>query len=396
MSAPKINHRLGSEILQPSAISDFNWPLHAPEETEQTTRLWSDSESNLLDRAIANIEFYMDRFLEQDRDIPLPDKIWSLLSHRAFNFNGGAVRAEAHWRDRISASIDRDAPIVIAYPLVCKIDNPAKRLTSVGITAGERAIVRFFRQLGQLVTAIYSPGIQIHILSDATLYNSALQVPPPTAHAYMEGFRQLVLNENAANHIVFYDYASLLAPYASEFEAFYNHYYKELMNSPQSMLSASSLGSLPTSVRASINTRRMGFDFDALRGLFGPNQTRFVPVRAEIDAQAILALRDQLAIKMACDQLDLAQRLWPNHVRATCHRGMKQGRSVLGLRCYPEYYAASRLLPYHGMPLIHRGKNGSPKLVIEPEVSLRSREDLLRILNDRQEPVLYVDFGVLT
>jgi hypothetical protein len=75
---------------------------------------------------------------------------------------------------------------------------------------------------------------------------------------------------------------------------------------------------------------------------------------------------------------------------------MKQGRSVLGLRCYPEYYAASRLLPYHGMPLIHRGKNGSPKLVIEPEVSLRSREDLLRILNDRQEPVLYVDFGVLT
>jgi hypothetical protein len=263
------------------------------------------------------------------------------------------------------------------------------------MTAGERACVRFFRELGRLVESIYAPGIRIHLLSDATLYNSALQVPPPAAYAYIDGFRQLVREEDAGSYVEVHDYASLLAPYASEFESLYNGYYAEMVSSPQAMLTTDLLGSLPTSVRASINTRRMGFDFDALRGLFGPHQTRFLPIRAEIDMQAIFALRDQLAIKMACDHLNLPERLWPNHVRATCHRGIKQGRNVLGLRCYPEYYASSRLLPYHGMPLIMLNKAGLPKMVIEPEISLRSREDLTRIVDERNDPVLYVASAML-
>jgi hypothetical protein len=94
---------------------------------------------------------------------------------------------------------------------------------------------------------------------------------------------------------------------------------------------------------------------------------------------------------MACDELNVVERLWPNHVRATCHRGIKQGRNVLGLRCYPEYYGASKLLPYHGMPLIRSDKKLRPQLVVEPEVSLRCREDLFRVMSAEGEPVLYVE-----
>ena len=157
------------------------------------------------------------------------------------------------------------------------------------------------------------------------------------------------------------------------------------------MLDESSLGSLPTSVRASINTRRLGLDYGQLQKMFGPDQTRLLTVRAEIDSQAILALKEQLAIKMACDKLNLPERLWPKHVRASCHRGTKSGRPVLGLRCYPEYYGASKLLPYHGMPLIEPDSRAKPRLVVQPEISLRGRADLTRVLNEDGDPVLYVD-----
>lgn len=395
MNTPKVNHRLGSEVLQPSSVSDFPWPLNPPDMTVQPVRQWSGCDSKLLDRAVSNTDFSVERFLQNSTAMTTAEKVWALLSHRAFNFNGAAVRTEVYWQSRVSFSVARGQPIVLAYPLVCKINNPAKRLTLVSMTAGERACVRFFRDLGRLVENVYAPGIRIHLLSDATLYNSALQVPPPAAYAYMEGFRQLLREEDAVPCVDVHDYASLLAPSASEFESLYNGYYAEIVGSPQAMLTTDLLGSLPTSVRASINTRRMGFDFDALRGLFGPDQTRFLPIRAEIDMQAIFALRDQLAIKMACDHLNLPERLWPNHIRATCHRGIKQGRNVLGLRCYPEYYASSHLLPYHGMPLIMLNKAGLPKMIIEPEISLRGRDDLTRILDERGDPVLYVVSAML-
>lgn len=87
--------------------------------------------------------------------------------------------------------------------------------------------------------------------------------------------------------------------------------------------------------------------------------------------------------------MDLPSRLWPNHVRATCHKGVKDGRNVLGLRPYPEYYVRSRLLPYQGMPLIEMSSKGKNRLVIAPEVSLRGDSRLVRVMNSEGEPVLY-------
>jgi pyoverdine/dityrosine biosynthesis protein Dit1 len=349
----------------------------------------------LLDQAIANLDFAWERFEAATRQLTVPERIWHLLTHRAFNFNGvTAVRAEDHWQVRVASAVESGRPIEIAYPLICKINNPAKRLTTVNVTAGERATVRFFRELGKRVESIYPPGINIHVLSDATLYNSALQVPPPSAYAYMDAFRELILEESAARYVDMHDYAALLAPFAREFERSYNTYYQEMELHPESMLDSDSLSSLPTSVRSSINTRRMGLSYKQMQQLFGPDQTRFLPLRADIDNQTMLALREQLAIKMACDQLNLPERLWPNYIRASCHRGVKSGRAVLGLRCYPEYYGSSKLLPYHGMPLVEPDSRGRVRLIVQPEISLRGREDLIRVVNADQDPVLYVHRAV--
>ena len=134
----------------------------------------------------------------------------------------------------------------------------------------------------------------------------------------------------------------------------------------------------------------MGLKYQELQSLFGPDQTKFLPVRSSIDQMAMFALQEQLAIKMACDHLNVPRLVWRNHLRASCHRGLKSGVAVIGLRCYPEYYGFSKLLPYHGMPLIETDKKGVPRLVVEPEVSLRGRDDLVRITDESGDPVLYL------
>ncbi len=384
----KVRIREGSETLQQSALHDFPWPETDPQEVEQQTMQWGPEASSLLDAATGNFRFSWERFHKETRDMTVAEKVWFLLTAGAFNFNGVvAVREEKLWRERVARTVERGEAVEIAYPLVCKIDNPAKRMTLVNMTAGERAIVRFFRTLGGLVREIYTPGIRIHVLSDASLYNNALCVPMPAAYAYMREFAALVQEEGAADTIEVHDYAELLAPHYREYEERYSANYRELAGAA---MAEATLGSLPTSVRTNVNTRRLGLSFEELKRLFGPRQVHFTAVRTELDQQARFALLEQLAVKMACVELDLPSRLWPEHIRATCHKGLKDGRAVLGLRCYPEYYACSRLLPYHGMPLIEPDSKGRPRLTIAPEISLRGNAELVRVVNDLQEPVLYL------
>lgn len=385
-----VKNNLGTEVWSASALHHAAWPDSDPSGSSQPEARWDESHSELLRQAVENFELNPAAFLAKTAGMEAGDRLWSLLTHRAFNFNGSSVRTEGHWVERVRGALRRGEPVQIAYPLVCKIGNPAKRMTLVGTTAGERATVRFFKRIGELAKAIYPPGIVVNVLSDATLYNGALQVPPPSAYAYMKDFGALIDEEGAGGSIRLHDYSELLAPYYREFEAAYTQAYRYLGSPTDVTLDETARTSLPTSIRASLNSRRLGLDYGSLRNLFGPHQVEFEPVRRVLDVQAEQALREQLAIKLACDQLDLPDRLWPDNVRATCHRGPKHGRAVLGLRCYPEYYGRSKLLPYHGMPLIEVPGEGSPKLSILPEISLYGRDDLTRVVDARGEPVLYI------
>ena len=189
----KVVYQLGSEVLQHSALHDFPWPEIDPQTISQKTLPWSEQHSRLLDMAVENIKFSMDRFVGETKSLSPHERALHLLSSGAFNFNGvEKVRGERFWLERLVKAVAAEEPIAIPYPLICKINHPAKRLTLVGCTAGERAVVRFFRNLGCAMKTIYPPGLKVHVLSDATLYNSALQVPPPSAYAYMEEFRRLI------------------------------------------------------------------------------------------------------------------------------------------------------------------------------------------------------------
>lgn len=382
----QIYHRLGSEVLTESALHNTSWPLADPSKVEQKVLAWSETDSRLLDEAIANVDFDFERFRASVADLPPVEQIWRLLTHRCFNFNGvQRVRAETFWLDKIRRAVAAAEPVIIAYPLVCKIDQPAKRMTTVNVTAGEIAMIRFFRELGRAVRQFYPPGLVVRILSDATLYNSALQTPPPSAYAYMDEVRRALAPEGAAPFVELLDYSAILAPFYRRFDELYTRHYRRLLQ----CAAVEDVGSLPTSVRASINTRRFGLAYSQLAELFGPRQIAFSRIRLEIDTLTLHALREQLAIKMACDELDLPGTIWPNALRASCHKGLKSGRAVIGLRMYPEYYGVSRLLPYHGMPLIEPDSRRRPRLLILPEICLRGDGALTRVVNSDSDPVLY-------
>ena len=216
-----IKRSLGAEVWSASALHNSAWPDSDPSNGAQPEARWDQSHSELLQRAVENVEFTPRIFWTRTAGMKTADRLWGLLTHRAFNFNGSSVRAEGHWVERVRGGVSRGERIQIAYPLVCKIGNPAKRMTLVGITAGERATVRFFKRLGELAREVYSPGIVINVLSDATLYNGALQVPPPSAYAYMKEFGALVEEEDAGDTVKMHDYSELLSPFYREFEIAY-------------------------------------------------------------------------------------------------------------------------------------------------------------------------------
>ena len=241
---PKVNQRLGTEVLQPSQVSAFEWPMHPPEAAEQTTRTRTSMDSALLDRAIANLTFDEERFVASVKHLPIHQKLVHLFSHRAFNFNGVQnVRQDPQIERYLLACTEAGEKILIVIPLICKINNPAKRLSLVNMTEGERALIRFYHYLSRIVQRLYGPGLQVIVLSDATLYNGALQVPQPTAYRFIRAFQELIDEEQAGESVAIHDYSAVLEPYWREFEMLYNGYYKELMESPQTMLNTESLGS---------------------------------------------------------------------------------------------------------------------------------------------------------
>ena len=374
----------GHEVLQRSNLDRYPWPETLA--ANQITRLWTPQDGLAVAAAATRIPLDIERVIAATSHLATPDRILWILSHDAVNFNGvTAVRNEPKWRDRLAACVERGESIPIAYPLFCAIANPAKQITRPGAHAGELASLHWFRHVDSLVRAVYEPGLIIHILSDATLYNNELQNTLAFAYGYIDQAREMVGEAGAAHCVRIHDYAALLAPFAREFDRLYNGFYARLSAGDQTLISAPDRERLIRSIRASVNTERLGLTYEDCGALFGPGGVH--PLAPRVEAMAQAALLDQIAVKLACVQLDLPERLWPGHIRASCHKGLKSGVAVVGLRVYPEYYKRSKLLPYHGKPLLR----ADGRLVVEPEFLPRSRADLVRVENEHGQSLLYCE-----
>lgn len=378
LNTTAITHAFGGEVLQPTALDAYDWPEHDPRLVEQPTRVRQLADDALV-QAVAEPVFDLELFLKRVAGLPESRQIMSLLAHAVFNFNGVTrVRDEAEWCQRIERRVAQALPIEVLYPWGCKIGNAAKLFDAHGPTFAELVSLKFMASAMAAVGRIYPPGAKLHLITDTVFYNTALGNPPPEVAGYRDTLVNWTRLPGIAGYVQVDDYAELLAPYAGEYCAGYTELYVRMERERDSLVDSETWQRLHRSTRAVINTRHLGFDYQTLKSVFGPSPDPDDPRVQRVDAMASEALKLQLVTKAAADRMGFLDRWRPDHVRASCHKGLKHGRAVLGLRPYSEYYGASKLLPYHGAALVTEHK-GRPRMVIQPEIVLRGRNDLTRV-----------------
>lgn len=380
-SEPSIAQAFGGEVLQPSALSAFDWPDRDPRAIDQTIAPRSAEDERLVD-TVSDPRFDLAGFRRRTASLPLPERILALLAHARFNFNGvQRVTAEPEWLERVRRKVAAGEPIEIVYLWGCKIGNAAKLFDAHLPTFAELASLRFMARLADLVREFYAPGARIKLITDTVFYNTALGNPPPEVCAYRNALIGMTARPEIAGRIEVYDYAEMLADDVREYCAHYDQAYRLLDRERDRAIEPGHWQRLFQSTRAVINTRHLGMDYATLRAVFGKDPDPAHPMVRRVDAMAEEALKIQLAIKAAADDMRFLERWSPDHIRASCHKGLKHGRAVIGLRPYPEYYGASKLLPYHGAALV-TGEGKRRRMLILPEICLRGREDLVRVTDE--------------
>lgn len=387
------------EVLQVSSLEDYDWPETDPHAVPQRTRVRTDKDLELINSCLRSAEINLDAFMKDARKQSglnlkdnLDELVLRLLSHQKFQMNPVTdVRQEPRWRECIRLAISRGVPIDIVYPQFCVIPNAPKRYTNMGSAAGEDCTILFFKLINRHVQELYAPGIRIHALADAALYASAFQTHQTEVDAYYESVQSRIVDLGASDCVFLYDYAELLRTRCQpDYQIqYYSIGHQVWKGDPAQLLPNTDLPTLRRSVRCSVNTRRFQLKHDDHRRLFGPAEWRATdhPYYETIETMTDVAFKELITIRLACGAIDISSRLWPDAIRATCHKGPKNGRWAIGLKPYPEYYGSCRLLPYHGMPVIAPDRRGKPKLEIAPEVLLRSREDLVRVTSDGKDEV---------
>ena len=387
-----------TEVLQPSSLENYDWPETDPHGTPQRTRQRTARDLDLVRACLDSATLNMEAFLKDARSRGLspktsrPELLVAILSHQKFQMNPATlVRQETRWIDSVRKAIAADRPIDVVYPQFCVIPCGPKRYTNIGAAAGEDCTIEFFKLINKHIQALYPPGVRFHALADAALYASAFQTHQTEVDAYYESVQGRISALGAGSCVLLYDYAELLRTQCHPHyqRQYYAIGHKAWKGEIETLLPDTDLPTLRRSVRASVNTRRFQLThFDHLQ-LFGPAKWRATdhPYHETIERMTDIAYRELVTIRLACGAVDISSRLWPEAIRATCHKGLKNGRWAIGLKPYPEYYGSCKLLPYHGMPIITKNNRGKPRLEIAPEVLLRGRDDLVRVTSDGHDEV---------
>lgn len=382
------------EVLQISSLEDYDWPATDPHALPQRTRVMCDRDLELIRKCLASAEITMEAFLKDARQKKLsqPEIVLALLSHQKFQMNPTSkVRSEVSWLQSVTRAMQQGSPIEIVYPQFCVIPNAPKRYTNIGCAAGEDCTLEFFKQINRHIKHIHPPGVRFHVLADAALYASAFQTHQTEVDAYFDSLQKRIQALDAGDCVSLYDYAELLRTkcHPDYQRLYYSIGHDVWAGNIESLLPNTDLPTLRRSVRCSVNTRRFQLTHEDHKSLFGPAHLRATDhaYYQLIETLTDIAFREVITIRLACGAVDISTRLWPDAIRATCHKGPKNGRWAIGLRTYPEYYGSCKLLPYHGMPIISRDSKGRPKLEITPEVLLRSRSDLIRVTSDGHDEV---------
>lgn len=234
-------------------------------------------------------------------------------------------------------------------------------------------------QISQHIGAIYPPGAIFHVISDSTFYALPLGVTSVEAQNYLIQLRLRTEELQISAAIKIHDISDYLSNYNQLFHDRFEIWRAKFLFDPLShALPADEYQRWHASMRATLNSRRMGFSYDQLASLFCADSE--LPLM-QLDESATLALAEYRALKAAAADTNWEQHHFPHAIRATIHA---KKIPVLGLRLYPEYKLGSRLLPYHGIAVIVPSNIGcGERMEIHHEITVIGNPLFTRVVDSK-------------
>ena len=377
-----------TQPINPSYLTNpINWP--APSGTPQVTRPATVQDRELVQACSQQINVFDRNFLKQVRANTgtIAEKLTAILCSGTLNFNGGRVRAAVG--PRIAAACAAGEPLRIVMPVFCKIGNTAKLMYSLRPTAAEAVSLGHLGHIARSLSTLYSPGVQLVMLTDARLYGPRLYNPVPTVAAYNKSLHEICSNVAPNGEVELIEYDELLGNQASEFERAYQRGIERVAAKDPAMFAELSREELYESVRASVNTSTFGMTYNDLFECFSHQRNpdnRFYKLLDDLTEESV---KIKMAMRFACHELErrvLTEQFGPNYVRASIH--LSRSSPVFGLRIYPDYKRSSDQLPYHGVPLLYR-EGQRIKMLVAPETRFWQDGSLERVTHQNGETYFY-------
>lgn len=384
VSARAVNHQLpvglSGEIISRSQIGhEFVWPKSDPRSQWQPQRVYGPDDHARIRHLSISPHFNMEAFLERTKSLDLPSRIVELLNHNAFQFNSRKKFRECEqWRQQVAEACEKGAPIEILILAFCVISNPTKRVQPTEVTAAEDVSLLHMDNIARHIASIYPPGAIFQVISDSTFYALPLGVTSVEAQNYLIQLRQRTEELQIADTIRIHDISDYLSNYNQFFHDRFESWRAKFMAEPLAHdLAADEYQRWHASMRATLNSRRMGFSYEQLAALFCADSGISL---AHLDDSATTALAEYRALKAAAADTNWEKHHFPNAIRATIHA---KKIPVLGLRLYPEYKLGSRLLPYHGIAVMAPGDSDeAERMEIRHEITVIGNPSYTRVVDE--------------
>lgn len=384
VSAHAVNYQLpvglSGEIISRSQIGhEFVWPKSDSRSQWQPQRVYGPDDHARIRHLGISPHFNMEAFLERTKSLDLPSRIVELLNHNAFQFNSRKKFRECEqWRQQVAEACEKGAPIEILILAFCVISNPTKRVQPTEVTAAEDVSLLHMDNIARHIASIYPPGAIFQVISDSAFYALPLGVTSVEAQNYLIQLRQRTEELQIADTIRIHDISDYLSNYNQFFHDRVESWRAKFMAEPLAHdLAADEYQRWHASMRATLNSRRMGFSYEQLAALFCADSGISL---AHLDDSATTALAEYRALKAAAADTNWEKHHFPNAIRATIHA---KKIPVLGLRLYPEYKLGSRLLPYHGIAVMAPGdSDDAERMEIRHEITVIGNPSYTRVVDE--------------
>lgn len=363
--------------------SNFTWSEKFPNLSSLSPNIKYEGDKKLLLKKYSTYkDFDIGKFHNSYKYHSKKELVIEFLNHHAFQFNSRRrFRESLKVQNIINEVIKNLTPLDIVIPIFCVIGNRAKRIEPTTVTFAEACSLHSLQNISQLFLEVTNIELRFQIIADSNFYVRPLGSDPIISSNYLDDLKEYLAQENLAS-LYIHDMCDMAKHDIKKFEDSYMDMYEKLSVDSSYGLDNTEHRAWVSAMAGTITTRDIIAPYEDIVKTFRDNDFSNT-FGKEVLRRTERAFIDYRSLKYAMSQLSWEEKYFPNSIRATIHQ--KQ-QDILGLRIYPEYKKASKLLPYHGIAVL-KTLDGNDCMLIQPEINIASQIGVKRYINNYKKPL---------